>query len=199
MTYVTTSEPSARLLGVNRGGGVAWSVTLDPVGAVVGSPSIGGGQLYLPSSNGRLYAYGFIALQPSVLPVAAFNFTVVDRTVTFDASESSGGEGGLAYTWDFGDGETAKGIRVEHTFGTMGNHTVVLTVTDTLDQSAILSRAVNLDNPSVPDPGTGPDTDNDTNTGPGSSGGVPIWVAGLAVIAVIAGVTVYLRWSKRKA
>jgi outer membrane protein assembly factor BamB len=196
MTYVTTSEPSARLLGVNRGGGVVWSVTLDPAGAVVGSPSIGGGQLYLPSSNGRLYAYGFTALQPSELPVAAFNFTVVDRAVTFDASGSSGGEGGLSYTWDFGDGETAEGIRVKHTFGTMGNHTVVLMVTDTLDQSANLTRAVNLDNPPAPDPGTEPGPDTDTSTG--SPGGVPIWVAGLGVIAVIAGVTMYLRWSKRK-
>jgi cytochrome c551/c552 len=52
--------------------------------------------------------------------------------VAFDASASRDPDGGpLKFTWDFGDGEKADGVKTAHTFATAGVWTVTLTVTDT--------------------------------------------------------------------
>ncbi|WP_025322790.1 choice-of-anchor D domain-containing protein [Deferrisoma camini] len=51
--------------------------------------------------------------------------------VSFDASASSDPDGSIAsYAWDFGDGATAEGAVVSHTYRVQGTHTVRLTVTD---------------------------------------------------------------------
>jgi PKD repeat protein len=51
--------------------------------------------------------------------------------VSFDASESSDVDGNIvSYQWDFGDGLTASGKIIKHTFSTPGDFLVVLTVTD---------------------------------------------------------------------
>lgn len=47
----------------------------------------------------------------------------------FDASKSIAGPA-ATYTWDFGDGETGKGIKVSHAYAKGGKYTVTLTVTD---------------------------------------------------------------------
>jgi len=50
-------------------------------------------------------------------------------TLNFDASSSyhTGGET-LSYMWDFGDGNTAAGVRVRHIYATHGDYTVTLEV-----------------------------------------------------------------------
>ncbi|HVL49378.1 MAG TPA: PKD domain-containing protein [Candidatus Thermoplasmatota archaeon] len=58
-------------------------------------------------------------------------------TSTLSAEDSSDPDGhALAYAWSLGDGRTASGPRVTHTWSTPGPHTVVLTVTDELGASA---------------------------------------------------------------
>ena len=52
-------------------------------------------------------------------------------TVVFDGSASGDADGDrLTYRWDFGDGNTANGIRVVHAFETGGFYPVILTVDD---------------------------------------------------------------------
>ena len=54
-----------------------------------------------------------------------------DHPVTFDASESYDPDGEIAeYVWDFGDGTTATGRRVEHVFPQRRQYQVTLTVID---------------------------------------------------------------------
>jgi PKD repeat protein len=68
-------------------------------------------------------------------PVALFteDVTIVsqDEATHFDASESYDPDGTIiSYTWDFGDGNTASGVTVDHAYTEDGNYTVTLTVTD---------------------------------------------------------------------
>ncbi|GEM_PF-2328277 len=68
-------------------------------------------------------------------PVAAFaadpTAGAAPLTVSFDASASSDPDGSIAsFAWDFGDGATAEGPMVSHTYRVQGTHTVRLTVTD---------------------------------------------------------------------
>jgi PKD repeat protein len=51
--------------------------------------------------------------------------------VTFDASGSYDPDGYIvSYSWDFGDGNTASGVTVSHSYPASGSYTVTLTVTD---------------------------------------------------------------------
>lgn len=57
-------------------------------------------------------------------------------TANFDASESVDSDGDdLTYAWDFGDGNTATGAQVSHTYETAGSYNAVLTVTDKAGES----------------------------------------------------------------
>ncbi|HDQ05442.1 MAG TPA: PKD domain-containing protein, partial [Candidatus Bathyarchaeota archaeon] len=68
-------------------------------------------------------------------PVANFTESAhtvfTDEMITFNATESYDPDGTIvSYTWDFGDGETATGASVSHSYASSGEYTVTLTVTD---------------------------------------------------------------------
>jgi hypothetical protein len=76
---------------------------------------------------------------PNVPPTASFNFSpttgIAPLTVTFDGGASTDVDGYIvSYDWVFGDGETATGKTVNHTFQKKGVYQVQLTVVD--DQAA---------------------------------------------------------------
>jgi len=61
----------------------------------------------------------------------ADQFTQTLTAITFDGSASSDSDGTItAYNWTFGDGATASGRTVSHSYRTAGTYTVTLTVTD---------------------------------------------------------------------
>jgi len=75
---------------------------------------------------------GAAVLQP---PIADFTGTpfraLVDEQVSFDASDSVDPDGEIvSYQWDFGDGTTATGVVVNHTYDSPWRYPVTLTATD---------------------------------------------------------------------
>ncbi|UCE95453.1 MAG: PKD domain-containing protein [Candidatus Bathyarchaeota archaeon] len=100
-----------------------------------------------------------ISVQPPIGPTADFTWSPpipnANQSVRFDASSSLPGWNGVAeapivdYTWNFGDGNitSTSSATIDHTFTSVANYTVSLTVTDTqglndtLEQTVIVSEA----------------------------------------------------------
>ncbi|MEZ4830205.1 MAG: PKD domain-containing protein [Bacteroidia bacterium] len=81
-------------------------------------------------------------------PVAAINATPVSGIapllVDFDATASDDADGIITeYTWDFGDGKTATGMLVAHTYQAVGNYVATLTVKD--DSGAVNTATVTIE------------------------------------------------------
>ncbi|MEM9083507.1 MAG: DUF1800 family protein, partial [Planctomycetota bacterium] len=90
-----------------------------------------------------------VTIAPNSSPVARMLLPqylgVAPLAVMGDARESFDPEGSsLIYSWDFGDGSTAMGPAVNHTFTSPGQHVVRLTVTDAGGLSSIAERTVSV-------------------------------------------------------
>lgn len=79
-------------------------------------------------------------------PVAAFTATQTGPlSVGVNASGSYDPDGTIvAYSWDFGDGQTGTGATASHTYATAGTYTITLTVTDDDGATSSTTRSVTL-------------------------------------------------------
>jgi len=83
------------------------------------------------------------------------SITQVGQTVTFSAILSSDDDGIIAkFEWDFGDGSSATGESVTHTYTRSGQYTVVLRITDNRGATATAQKVITV-NPADDDDGTG--------------------------------------------
>jgi tetratricopeptide (TPR) repeat protein len=74
----------------------------------------------------------------------------VKDIVTFDASASSDKDGGIvSYEWEFGDGDTGKGISKLHTYQENGSYNVILTVKDDHDAKNTTISIIKINAPPV--------------------------------------------------
>jgi PKD repeat protein len=97
--------------------------------------------------------------EPPIADAGQDKIGIAMEPIEFDGSSSYDPDGELiAYSWDFGDGTTASGVRVIHTYRTIGNYEVVLTVTDDDDASASDYCKVTIKN-AVPVASAGEDCD----------------------------------------
>jgi arylsulfatase A-like enzyme len=88
-------------------------------------------------------------------PTAAFDYTCVALTCTFDAGISTTPSGTLEdFTWQFGDQQQATGSTAAHTYATAGSYPVTLTVTDSRGELDQVTRTVVAAEP--PPPGSAP-------------------------------------------
>jgi PKD repeat protein len=76
-------------------------------------------------------------------PYASFSFACNLLTCSFDASNSFDPDGTIAsYAWNLGDGTTASGRTISHTYAAGGYRTVTLTVTDNASATGVQSQTV---------------------------------------------------------
>jgi YD repeat-containing protein len=74
-----------------------------------------------------------ISNQPPVANTGGPYSGVVAQNIPFSASGSYDPDGSIAsYSWNFGDGGTASGFSLTHTYSSLGTYVVTLTVTDNL-------------------------------------------------------------------
>ncbi len=90
---------------------------------------------------------------PQENPVAQFSYTPATpqpgEEVLFDGSASTAPAGAtlVAYRWDFGDGASADGVLVTHTYSQTGSYTVTLTVTDDQNRQATAAQTLSVASP----------------------------------------------------
>lgn len=79
-------------------------------------------------------------------PAARFDVSPVvlyaGEVARFDASSSVAGEPIVAYSWEFGDGETAAGLEVSHTFTQPGRFPLSLLITDATGRTSQSKRDI---------------------------------------------------------
>lgn len=85
--------------------------------------------------------------RPDTPPVASFTATCAGRACTFDASASTDDRGIATYSWKFGNQQIGAGKVVPYTYPLSGSYAVELTVKDTANQSAKISKVVTVTEP----------------------------------------------------
>lgn len=68
--------------------------------------------------------------EPPIAKAGENTACLVGTAVNFDGSGSTSSTGNLSYNWNFGDGESADGPKVSHTYQKNGDYRVTLTVND---------------------------------------------------------------------
>lgn len=120
-----------------------WNIPSDEVFVLTGGPS---GQflnsiwenrvVYTDDRNGDLEIYmtKFILTQNDIPPVANAGpdqTALAGQPIMFNGGESSDPDGSIvSFAWDFGDGSSASGTTVTHTYTAAAQYTVLLSVTD---------------------------------------------------------------------
>ncbi|MET7280317.1 ThuA domain-containing protein [Kribbella sp. NPDC005582] len=127
--------------------------------ASVSGASLASGPLYFVKTTGQLNVnwVKFIGKgvtdneRPAVTVEASTTQGKAPLKVDFTAAATDPeGDLPLTYTWSFGDGGTATGASVSHTYTTAGTHTAVATVTDARGAAGTAKVVVTVDSPSLP-------------------------------------------------
>jgi PKD repeat protein len=147
----TLSQSEATTAG---GGQTSFLFTAPPSGTVGNAAKISVTPIGTDAGNAvpRVLAIGLTGTSNTTLPFPQFTVTPatpeVNTSARFDASatqdEGAACLDACTYTWDFGDGTSATGRIVTHTFTAAKIHTVTLTVTDAAGSSASNARTLTV-------------------------------------------------------
>ena len=141
--------------------------------------------------NATLFA---LVRVPNSAPIASFAQpppAYLNQTFRFDASFSNDPDGRIQfYLWDFGDGQTATGVVVDHNYSVAGNYTVRLTVRDAEGANSTMEAGVWVrELPSAPRPQV-----EEAEASPL----VPIGILIVVVFAVVIGLIAWSRMRRRE-
>lgn len=185
---VYAGDYAGRLYAFRTDGGAAWSY--DTGSAIRTSPALADGLVILGNDQGLIFALPIGAGEPpEVQPLAGrTTFEGVHETFSVVASDPEGRD--VVYTWEFGDGSDASGRVVHHAYGSAGNYTVAVTVSDGQESTRVTG--VVTVQPFVSEVAGG----QGGGGGPGPADNIMLYLGGGAVAAAgVAGIVllVYLR------
>ncbi len=127
-------------------GALVWNYNLNTQLQTKSSPALAAGKVFVGSGDGKFYAFGDIQyLADANGPYYGF----MDSPIEFTGSVY-GGEPGYSWFWDLGDGTTSTQQNPLHTYTSLGEYAVSLTVTDNLGQIATDDTIVFIDVPNTP-------------------------------------------------
>ena len=107
--------------------------------------------LALSDSSGNVASWEGVVDLPNEPPIPSLQATTENLTVAFDASASRDLDGSIVeWRWTFGDGLTASGVRVNHTYPWSGDFNASLVVEDDRGGTAATTSPVRVDGPSHP-------------------------------------------------
>jgi gliding motility-associated-like protein len=89
------------------------------------------------SCNSSDTAFVDVTVYPLVPVVPSFNSVLIQDCILPAADFNFDGAGGNVYTWNLGDGTNVTGTNISHTYSSIGNYTITLTVDDTLCGSTV--------------------------------------------------------------
>ena len=148
--WTVPSGQQVRSGSTGSGGGHVTAVLADPAAAVTGT---GGGLTALADAAGGRAAMFSVVLTPAAsgtAPTASFTSSCVELECSLDGSGSFDPDGSLTdHVWDLGDGTTARGASLSHTYASAGSWTVRLTVTDDAGATSTTTRTVTTSAPAA--------------------------------------------------
>lgn len=135
----TTSRTSATGVGTGRISGVlADSAGEVPVGVAASRAAQTSASLSRSVTFSLVVDPGTDLSDTNLPPVAEFTVGCAGLTCEVDAAHSyDPNEEPLTYSWDFGDGKTGSGLTAEHTYGSAGQRTITLTVSDGVHNDSV--------------------------------------------------------------
>jgi PKD repeat protein len=144
---VVFTAPQAPAVAVDFGTTVTISVT--PAGTNAGNATP-------RTASIRLIPEGVVGppaspLRPDFVPPSAIlGDAAVFSAIVVDASGANALNQVASFVWDFGDGHTASGQTVTHTFANAGSFPVTLTITDTLARTATTRHTLTVGQGTLP-------------------------------------------------
>ncbi|WP_230487373.1 PKD domain-containing protein [Nocardioides anomalus] len=144
--FTLPNSSTGRQALCGTGSGHICSVLADS-GSAVPTGDHGGETATADSANATATMSSIVlrTVEQNQAPTASFTTACDGAVCDFDASASGDADGSVtAYSWDFGDGQTASGRTVRHDFVSSGTRDVTLTVTDDEGTTGSLVTAVNV-------------------------------------------------------
>jgi glucose/arabinose dehydrogenase len=143
MVWTLATDPAGRLTRAPEESGFA----VDAGGPVAFHAGPNGDVTYADILSGKVRRLVYTTGNRPPVAVLATTTDAPTRTVEFTAGDSYDLDGDtLSHHWDFGDGSTANGAEVEHTYDSADPVDVTLTVTDQLGATGTATRTVHPGN-----------------------------------------------------
>ncbi len=103
------------------------------------------------SNNDVSYFTDSLYVRPAITSTFSASNQCINQPVTFKSTGVVAGNRAVSYTWNFGDGNSATGASVQHTFTQAKSYNVSLTVTDICGKILTTTQVVQIYNTSTPD------------------------------------------------
>lgn len=123
-----------------------WEYNLNTQFGMTSSPALAAGKVFISAGDGIIYSFGDIEF---IADANGPYYGVLDVPIRFTGSVY-GGKPGFSWLWDFGDGTTSTNQNPVHTYSTLGEYPITLTVTDNTGDSAIDDTMVYVELPNAP-------------------------------------------------